>query len=254
MNKKRIISVICSIAILTMAVNVFAANTSTSQFDYTVDSKFDDVKPSDWYFEAVSKCEDLGIIYGYGDGTFGANDPVTLQQVTLMTLRTLLAYRFGYTELAGWTAPGVQLDQDHVSFQRCKIEKYIPSYRTDEIEARLHGATQFQPAYREEALSCFYRMFISDSYENFPQRIKEVNDIRGKETVFIENPNIPDYDEIHEYYKKDVYGAYQYGLAHGYDETGAFKPKNEITRAEFCQMMFESGMIETIYLQNKGLV
>lgn len=55
--------------------------------DYT--SVFFDVKANDWYASAVVWANKNGIVAGYTDGTFGANDAVTREQFATML------YRFG---------------------------------------------------------------------------------------------------------------------------------------------------------------
>ena len=48
---------------------------------------FDDVFAGDWYFEGVSWAASVGIINGYGDGTFGPKDLVTREQAVAMLYR-----------------------------------------------------------------------------------------------------------------------------------------------------------------------
>ncbi len=45
---------------------------------------FSDVKPDDWYAEAVYWAAQNNIVSGYGDGTFLPNQPGTREQLTLM--------------------------------------------------------------------------------------------------------------------------------------------------------------------------
>lgn len=49
--------------------------------DYPVfDSPFSDVSYGSWYYDAVAAASDLGVMNGYGDGTFGPDDPLTREQ------------------------------------------------------------------------------------------------------------------------------------------------------------------------------
>lgn len=49
--------------------------------DYPVfDSPFSDVSHGSWYYDAVAAASDLGVMNGYGDGTFGPDDPLTREQ------------------------------------------------------------------------------------------------------------------------------------------------------------------------------
>lgn len=49
---------------------------------------FTDVKPTDWYYDSVSVVTALGIVNGYNDGTFGANDKITREQMAAIIYRT----------------------------------------------------------------------------------------------------------------------------------------------------------------------
>lgn len=55
---------------------------------------FTDVSGSDYYAEAVAWAAGEGIVGGYGNGVFGANDPITREQMALMMYR--------YAQYAGY--------------------------------------------------------------------------------------------------------------------------------------------------------
>jgi len=48
---------------------------------------FTDVSPDAWYFAAVEWAASLGIVEGMGDGTFGADTPITREQLAVMLFR-----------------------------------------------------------------------------------------------------------------------------------------------------------------------
>ena len=48
---------------------------------------YEDVEPSAWYGEAIRWASAQGIAAGYGDGTFGPNDPITREQFVAMLYR-----------------------------------------------------------------------------------------------------------------------------------------------------------------------
>ena len=50
-------------------------------------SFFKDVKESQWYIEAVNWAYENGIVSGYGNGSFGPNDPVTREQAMTIMYR-----------------------------------------------------------------------------------------------------------------------------------------------------------------------
>ena len=56
---------------------------------YHSDASFTDVKPEDWYYQAVMSAADYGWIVGYPDGTFGPDHLVTRGQAAAMVNRIL---------------------------------------------------------------------------------------------------------------------------------------------------------------------
>lgn len=48
---------------------------------------FSDVKPGDWYYEAVMALANSGIIAGYGDGRFGPNNTITAGELATIMCR-----------------------------------------------------------------------------------------------------------------------------------------------------------------------
>lgn len=249
---KKIISVVCVSVLAVCSIgNVCFAEQTSDKFAYTVDSKFDDVKTSDWFYEAVSKCEDLGIVGGYGNGNFGPNDPVTMEQVCLMSLRCLVAWN--PADSRGIVIYHGMGDSAELNLSNAVLtamfDELVPSLARKENPRFQYGTDFEKPAYREEALSCLYRTYKQGEYKEW---IDKMNIMRGRENKYLDNPNIPDYQDISDIFKNDISEAYKTGIAQGYDETGAFKPKNEITRAEFCQMLFNSGIIEAIHGHKNG--
>ncbi len=50
-------------------------------------SSFNDVEPGAWYTNGVIWAEQKGIIAGYGDGTYGVDDPITREQMAAILYR-----------------------------------------------------------------------------------------------------------------------------------------------------------------------
>ena len=66
-------------------------------------SGFTDVESGSWYDTAVAWASENGIVTGYGDGTFGVNDPVTREQMAAMLYRYLQLQGQGFKGL--WAFP-----------------------------------------------------------------------------------------------------------------------------------------------------
>ena len=65
--------------------------------------QYDDVADETWYTEAIRWATAEGIVEGYGDGIFGTDDAVTVQQATVIMAR--------YAQYAGtYTAPTANMD------------------------------------------------------------------------------------------------------------------------------------------------
>ena len=66
-----------------------ALGEDTSELAAPEADPFDDVSKDNTHAPAIKRAADLGIIGGYGDGTFGPRDEVTRQQMALMVIRAL---------------------------------------------------------------------------------------------------------------------------------------------------------------------
>lgn len=237
----KVVSIVACLALI-FSQSAFAAN---KNFDYKVDSKFTDVNEKDWFYEAVSKCEDMGLIQGYGDGTFGPNDPITMQQVCVICERCIILHSSEDGTIDQSILAANDFNSDFTQpIVNAEYWELVPeSHFSGEIGSRFEVFKDYaQNAYREEALSCFYRSYNSNNFDNY---IDGYYRRTGKtRPTYNQNPMIPDYNDIRDVFKSDIYEAYKLGFASGYDSSGNFKPQNEITRAEFCQMIFNSGIVE----------
>ena len=230
MTKKRLIVAVVAIVVClsTLMPSAFA---------------FDDVKKTDWFYDAVTACNDIYIIAGYNDKEFGPNDPITLAQMDVILMRTLWYDKntTAATMDAYYDPNGFFSDVYDAAYQHLAAKGIVnKSYSAPEgARALLPKDRKITNAWREESLTALYRTYRDES---------GIRDVLAKNAGHveknIENPNIPDFGEISEWAKDDILNAYKIGLATGYDETGRFAPKAEITRAEFCQMIYNSGIID----------
>ncbi len=88
-----------------VAVIFFRLMTDAFRTEYwAVSSSFHDVASSDWYNNAVSTSVNAGLIYGFPDGTFGGEQPITRAEFAAIAARFLseeTALDSGFLELAG---------------------------------------------------------------------------------------------------------------------------------------------------------
>lgn len=78
-----------------------------------VSASFHDVDSSDWYAQAVDWAASEGIVSGYGDGSFGADDSITREQLAVMLYR--YAQSAGYSTTQGGMSIWEYTDYDQIS-------------------------------------------------------------------------------------------------------------------------------------------
>lgn len=76
---------VCAMAVKAMGLTDLVNGASRKTF-------FSDVSPAAWYNGFINLAYERGVINGYGNGTFGPNDPITYGQLATILLRML-----GYT-------------------------------------------------------------------------------------------------------------------------------------------------------------
>jgi len=118
-------------------------------------STFSDVKEGMWYYKPIASAEKLGIVKGKGDGTFGVNEYITREDMTVMVYRASLILGMNLSKGSG-----------EVQF----IDKYdIASYALEAVAA-MHengiikgiGDNKFAPknnATRAEAAVLIYKLY-----------------------------------------------------------------------------------------------
>ena len=80
-----------------MIVTILWRQAGTPVVNYAMN--FDDVSQGQWYSEAIRWAASEGIAGGYGDGSFGTNDPITREQFAAMLYR--YAQKQGYDVSVG---------------------------------------------------------------------------------------------------------------------------------------------------------
>ena len=84
--------------------------------------QYEDVEPETWYTEAVRWATSEGVVQGYGNGSFGPNDPITREQLATMLWRyakargwsvsvgedtNILSYK-DFDQISEWAIPAIQ--------------------------------------------------------------------------------------------------------------------------------------------------
>lgn len=234
-----------------------------------VKTEFTDVSQNDWCFDAIAKCEKLGLIFGYGDGRFGPNDNVTREQTYF------IIYRFPKIWFPDSWKTWEELNGTimHTPGEETARQLYLWNILIDPDGDQEFGYNKFMDdemqkgfSPREEAASLVTRYSVpSEGYntiltEKIAPHLELNNGIKflvGEDSFefYEENPNrtIPDLNEIDSTLRADIEIGYAKGNLNGYDSSGMFKPKNSVTRAEFCQMISDSGLIDKALIKKNRL-
>jgi hypothetical protein len=122
-------------------------------------SKLNDAREGLWYSRAVAAAEKLGIVTGKPDGTFGANDPITRQDMAVLLHRA-------YQRLSFNADGGSRKAEDYLDV------KSVPAYARDALGAMLAagilegtGDGRFAPslhATRAQAATVIFRLYNKD--------------------------------------------------------------------------------------------
>lgn len=192
------------------AEDVDGEDTDTENNDEVVAPvRFPDVPRSMWCYNAIYTMTQGGLVSGYGNGTFGPSDTITVGQFAQIMARAK-GYEIGAGE-TGWWA-----------------ELAVKNCLENEIIADRGPITQEAydvPITREEAVAALQ---IATEKESTDKNKFSWSDI-------------PDYNDISEEYREIIVEAYNSGITSGVDETRAFLPQKSLTRAEVCQLFYNIG-------------
>ena len=181
---------------------------SQGQHTIVAPSPFDDIHYTDWFYSAVKKMADMGMVAGVGNNKFNPNGQMTYAEFATIVAR---ANKMELGAINGyWAGKALEYARDWT---------YIKDL------GEITSANYDVPVPREVAVAGVYRM--SRQF------------LQNKDTSITEL-NIPDYYSIDEAYRNDILFAYQSGLSHGSDSKGTFNPKSTLTRAELCQLLYNA--------------
>ena len=124
----------------------------------TRSNPFADAPEGTWFTDAVKWAAASGIVNGYGDGTFGPNDPVTKEQ--------LAAILYRLEQSAGEYPPDILMDREYSDFHQVSdYAKTAVNVLTIQGVFRDIPGDAFSPqtpAVRAEVASMLYRLLTAD--------------------------------------------------------------------------------------------
>ncbi len=184
-------------------------------------SRYNDVKPDDWFVEAVEKMSEFGVINGYPDGSFAPNKAVNRVEFATMMVKAL------NLELVKTKSTFHDVTNDYWG------KKFIETAKPYLTGFTANGIYYFKPtlgAQREDMAVAL---------------VKALNIKTGDLSPL--DP-FEDKDQISKNLKPYVAAAVREGLMQGYLEEGKkyFKPKKTITRAEAATLLLNVIELEKI--------
>lgn len=168
--------------------------------------RFTDVPADAWYASAVNKLASGGLVAGIGNSKFDPDATMTYSQFCQVLARA----KGGETGTQdGYWA--------YKAINYCLGNSYL--YGKGTISAENYEV----PITREIAIAAMFRAKQTDL--TTPVNNMKITDI-------------PDYEDIDLGIRDFVLKAYQYGLTTGVDANHTFKPKDQLTRAQVCQLFY----------------
>lgn len=166
------------------------------------DCNFNDVYPSDWFYDAIIYLKEKELIMGYADQSFRPDDNISIEEFIVLVLR----------------ATGEHLE---ISNESNWADDYIEKAISLGFINRDEFAHMYtQPIKREEMVK-----ILTNLYK------KETTDASSYASL------IKDYDDIHTKYQPFVLKAYATGIIKGYED-GFFKPHKNVKRSEAADVLY----------------
>ena len=207
---------------------------------------FPDVTPDKWYYEAVNNMAEAGILKGYSDGLFHPDDLVTEGEVATIFCRisedAAKAFKADpksvdewAKEQGHWSAKFIAYAKEGPTSNRMTTMYYTKVERADLPETRecvFNAISEY--IYAEQFVDKYcYRRFI-DSIHYYTEPLVDKDKVS------------PMFWEYHDGPKGGlrmtlgIANLVYLGIIHG-DQNGNLNLKSNITRAEFCQVLYNMG-------------
>ena len=248
--KKR--SLILCLVFIVLAGGLVPASIASGQSDGQPNkTRFPDVPPTHWAYEAIQTGVERGYIKGFPDGTFRPNDPVTAAQFIKMALVSLTDDSRGFVfwsekylnMVPEWYR--IQLVQDTANFEEGTpwYKNYIETAKNNGFIHNEFDGRFEEPITREQAAK-----FISNLDTTFRgQHIREYAMLAGAQMF-------KDFDQVDFYLQEYVGDVALRGIMIGYN--GYFNPKGTITRAEaakICLLLMDDSKRAKVNVNLEGV-
>jgi len=200
-----------------------------------------DVPVDAWYAKAVDVMSKSGIITGYSDGLFHPEDKLSVGQWNTILMRIATADGVSLPTDIGyhWSSGAVQ-EAKKYGFTRVPITTIAGASFEEETYVNRGEAISGIMTVVDRATSAFGNAEYREVFDSI------VDDSRADWTL----ESIPDYETIeinypipnHVWESEKIVRAYQCGFVKGTDSYGTCNPREMLTRAEACQMLYNAGL------------
>lgn len=217
------------------------------------EQRFADVAPDAWYYEAVNTMAENGILNGYSDGLFHPDDYLTEGELCTIIWRLATTDEpWASDKVMGkyhWAAK--VMNSLHWSHAVAVYTTANPS-EADDYVLRPEATTAIMALLQEAG-----RMTVSDDDGDGVYTWASNYYTQVHNWTEADNP-IPDWDVITEHahdtpfakqwFPNRILAMYNFGFIHGKDDAGTFGVYDNLTRAEFCQMLYNAGITECLHV------
>lgn len=207
---KKLISVIVVGALIIGTGIVASAETGNTQS--TGNAKYNDLKNTNWAYEAVNTMSQKGIVKGYQDGSFKPGNVVTYGEFIKMALVASTGQDVGNSSAVN-TQTGAKQNWAKAYYDKALELKYFGS--TDIKEQQLNN--QIPRSDMALIISSILGETKIENYDELQSSLKDVNS-----TV------------KHDY---DIIKSYASGIITGYEDS-TFRPDKTLTRAESATVIY----------------
>lgn len=220
------------------------APTVTPEPSETPVQYFPDVTPDKWYYEAVNNMAEAGILKGYSDGLFHPDNLVTEAEVATIFCRideeAAKAFKADSKTTTEWAQ-----EKGHWSAKFIAYASVGSSHSS--MDTMFYTMVKYaeKPATRCRVFEAIYQYAHAEQFVGKYCERHFINSYQYVNRLSIDDNAVTElYHKLEEtqgrYMTKRIANLVYLGIIHG-DQNGNLNLESNITRAEFCQVLYNMG-------------
>lgn len=205
---------------------------------------FPDVTPDKWYYEAVNNMAEAGILKGYSDGLFHPDNLVTEAEVATIFCRideeAAKAFKADSKTTTEWAQ-----EKGHWSAKFIAYASVGSSHSS--MDTMFYTMVKYaeKPATRCRVFEAIYQYAHAEQFVGKYCERHFINSYQYVNRLSIDDNAVTElYHKLEEtqgrYMTKRIANLVYLGIIHG-DQNGNLNLESNITRAEFCQVLYNMG-------------